>query len=251
MEAGEEIFSKIKLKNKIRIFVIMLKPKKKISKKEIKTDPLITYYTQAKTFYFNNKKNISYGITGVVVVVLAFIFYMNNRAANDERASIEIGKIYQYFDQGNYLIAINGQPEKGLIGFKKIVEEYGSTHSGEMARFYLATAYYMIDSTDLALNEFDDVSFSDNLLQASVYAGKAACYERKENKLEAADYYDKAANKASDESITPEYLYHAATNYGISGKKERAVEILKRIKKEFPTHSSAREADRYIAEFSN
>ena len=229
----------------------MLKPKKKISKKEIKVDPLISYYTQAKSFYYNNKKYISYSITGVIVVVLAIIFFLNNRSANNERASIEIGKIFQYYDQGNYLIAINGQPEKGLNGLKKIVDEYGSTNSGEMARFYLANAYFVIDSTDKALEEYDDVSLSDNLLQASAYAGVAACYERKKNNLEAAEYYNKAASKVSDQSMTPEYLYNAAKNYGVGGEKDRAVEILKRIKKEYTNHSAAREVDRYIAEYSN
>jgi tetratricopeptide (TPR) repeat protein len=229
----------------------MLKPKKKISKKEIKVDPLISYYTQVKTFYYNNKKYISYGVTGVVVVVLAVFFYLNNLKANNERASIEIGKIYQFFDQGNYIIAINGQPEKGLNGLKKIVDEYGNTKSGEIARFYLANAYFLIDSTEKALEAFEDVSLSDKLLQASTYAGMAACFERKKNNIDAAEYYNKAANTISDPKLTPEYLFNAAKNYGISGEKERAIEILKRIKKEYTSHSAAREADRFIAEFSN
>lgn len=229
----------------------MLRPKKKISRKEMKVDPLLTTYSKALSFYDKNKKYISYAFTGLVVVVIAIVFYLNNQAANNELASIQLGKIFQFYDQNNYQTAIEGQPEKGLNGLKKIVDEYGGTKSGEMARFYLANAYYEIGETDKALAEYEDVSFSDKLLQASVYAGIAGCYERKGDNLQAAKYYEKAANKAGDNVLTPEYLSLAGRNYGNSGKKEDAVNIFKRIKKDFKESNVAREADRYIAEYSS
>ncbi len=229
----------------------MLRPKKKLSKKEMKIDPLLTTYSKVLIFYEKNKKYISYAFTGLVVVVIAIVFYLNNRAANNELASIQLGKIFQFYDQNNFHVAIDGQPEKGLNGLKKIVDEYGGTKSGELARFYLANAYYEIGETDKALAEYEDVSVSDNLLQASVYAGIAGCYERKSDYLQAAKYYEKAANKVSDNVLTPEYLNLAGKNYGNVGKKENAVNIFKRIKKEFKESNVARDVDRYIAEYSN
>lgn len=229
----------------------MLRAKKKLTKKEMKVDPLLTTYSNVLNFYEHNKKYISYAFTGLVVVVIAIVFYLNNRAANNELASIQLGKIFHFYDQNNYQVAIDGQPEKGLNGLQKIVDEYGGTKSGELARFYLANSFYEIGETDKALAEYEDVSFSDNFLQASVYAGIAACYERKADNSQAAKYYEKAANKVSDNILTPEYLSLAGRNYGNSGKKETAVNIYKRIKKEFKESNVAREADRYIAEYSN
>ncbi len=138
-----------------------------------------------------------------------------------------------------------------MNGLKKIVDEYGSTKSGEMARFYLANSYYEIGETDKALAEYEEISFSDKYLQASVYAGIAGCYERKGDNLEAAKYYEKAANKVSDVIMTPEYLILAGINYGNGGKKENAVKLFQRIKKEFKESNVARDVDKYIAEYSN
>lgn len=229
----------------------MLRPKKKLTRKEMKVDPLLTTYSNVLNFYENNKKYISYAFTGLVVVVIVIVFYLNNRAANNELASIQLGKIFHFYDQNNYQVAIDGQPEKGLNGLQKIVDEYGGTKSGELARFYLANSFYEIGETDKALAEYEDVSFSDNYLEASVFAGIAACYERIGDNSQAAKYYEKAANKVSDNVLAPEYLTLAGRNYGNSGKKETAVTIFKRIKKDFKESNVAREADRYIAEYSN
>jgi hypothetical protein len=39
-------------------------------------------------------------------------------------------------------------------------------------------------------------------------------------------------------------------NYAAVGKKEKAIELLQTLKKEFPTSTTAREVDRFIAEYS-
>lgn len=228
----------------------MLRPKKKITKKEIKVDPLVTSYTRFLKFYDENRKTISYVLTGIVIVVIGIIIYLNNLSANNERAAIELGKIFQYYDQENYQLAINGDPNRNLFGLKKIVEEYGNTRSGKLARFYLANAYYETGETDKALEEFEGISFSDNLLQASVYAGIASCYERKQDFKKAAKYFEKAATQNSENVLNPEYLILAARNYANAGDKERALEILNKTKSEYKDKSAVREIDKYISAYS-
>ena len=48
----------------------------------------------------------------------------------------------------------------------------------------------------------------------------------------------------------PENLQRAAANYAAVGKKEKAIELLQMLKKEFPSSSYARDVDRYIAQYS-
>ncbi len=228
----------------------MLKPKKKITRKEMKVDPLILTYTKVTNFYYNNKKYISYATTGLIVIIIAVIFYVNNARKNNEIAASELGKIFNFYDKNDFHSAIDGQPQKGIKGLKSIVEEYGSSNSGKLARYYLANSYYMIGETDQALKEFSKLSLSDRSLQASAYAGEAACHERKGNNLEAAKYYHKAANEVLDQSRTPGYLNLAAKNYGTAGEKTKAIDIFKRIKNEYPNHPAAREVDRFIALYS-
>ena len=234
----------------------MLKPKKKITKKEIKQDGLVTAYAQVTSFYYENKKYISYAITGLVVIVIAVFVYVNNRRANNEKASTEIGKIYSFYDAAastpaQYKAAIDGMPERGVMGLKNIVENYGGTESGELARFYLANAYFGLRQYDEALKQFDDFGGSDKLLQGSALAGVGACYEAKGEYARAASLYEKAANKSSNQITTPDYLNSAARCYGIAGEKDQAVALYKRLKRDFPTSSFAREAERYITQYSS
>ncbi|MBI3193867.1 MAG: hypothetical protein HYZ34_05265, partial [Ignavibacteriae bacterium] len=160
----------------------MLTPKKKISKKELKEDALVSSYGKVLMWYEENKNMVSYVTTGVIVLAILIVVYVNNRNANNEKAATDLGKIFSYYDAGasdvnQYNLAINGIPEKNVMGLKAIVDNYGGSPSGELAGFYLANAYYATGKVDDALKLFDDFSFSDPLLNASAIAGVAACYE--------------------------------------------------------------------------
>ncbi len=227
----------------------MLRPKKKITKKEMKHDPLVSTYARATSFYYENKKYISYAVTALVVIVVAGFVYANNRRANSEKAASELGKVYQLFDAGQYRQAIEGVPERGILGLKGIVENYSGA-SAELARFYLANGYYYLGNYDEAVKQFEDFSFDDKILKASASAGAAACYEAREDHASAAKYYEKAVDTAPKSPAASEYLHHAAHNHAVAGEKEKAVDLFKRIKKDYPNSPQAREVDRYVAQFS-
>lgn len=228
----------------------MLKPKKKITKREIKEDKLVTTYFEATTWYSENKKLISSVLTGVVVVAIAVIVISNNIRANNESATTELGKVMSYYDQGRFEQAISGDPQNNIRGLQAIVDDYGSTESGERAKFLLANSYYVTQQYDKALQYYLDADVSDNLLASSVLAGAAACFEAKGDHEAAASSFEKAAYKAKIDDVIAENLLHAATNYSAAGKKEKALELLRKIKKEYSATSYARDVDLYIAGIS-
>ncbi|MEK6570125.1 MAG: tetratricopeptide repeat protein, partial [Bacteroidota bacterium] len=168
-----------------------------------------------------------------------------------EKATTSLGEILRYYDKGEYQTAVNGIPEKNIMGLKDIVENYGSTHDGDLAKFYLGNAYFLQGQYDEALKYFDDFGGSYPMLRSSAIAGVASCHEAKGDHKKAAQYFEKAASKSADNQLSPEYLHHAARNYALSGKKERAMELLKKLKKEFPTSTYVRDADRMLAELSS
>jgi tetratricopeptide (TPR) repeat protein len=228
----------------------MLQPKKKISKKELKEDALITKYVQLTSFYEEHRRNISIAITIAVVLIIASVVYINNRNASNDHALADLGKVYQYYDNGQYQLAIDGVPERNIPGLTSIVANYGSTPSGNLAKFYLADAYYKLGKYDDALENFKDFSPPGQLLSVSTLSGIADCYEAKGMYAEAAEYFEDAATKYTDDASAPENLNNAARDYGLAGKKDKAIELYKRLKTHFPTSSFAREADRYIAQLS-
>ena len=133
---------------------------------------------------------------------------------------------------------------------KAIVDNYGSTEAGEIARFYLANSYFQLAQYDDALKQYEDFSGSDPLLKASAIAGIGGCYEGKKDYGKAAPQFEKAAGVLATNANTPEYLNSAARCYGLAGDKEKAITLLKQLKKDFPTSQYARDADRFISQFS-
>lgn len=233
----------------------MLTPKKRISKKDIKEDELLKAYVSVSSFYYANKRYVSYAVTGLVVVVVAMLIFINNRRASNEKAATELGKVFPLYDAaatspGQYQRAIDGQPERGLMGLKTIVENYGNTESGGLARFYLANAYYNVGKYDEALRQFESFSSVNKLLEASAQAGIGSCYEAMGEYSKAAASYEKASGIISNPITTPEYLNSAARCYGKSGDREKAIALLKRLKQDYPSSQYARDVDRYISEFS-
>jgi len=228
----------------------MLKPKKKISKKEIKEDRLVTSYFEATNWYQANKKLVNGVLTGVVILAIVIVAYMNNVSSNNLKATTELGKVLPYYDQGKFDLAIGGNLQDNIRGLQSIVEEYGSTKAGELAGFYLANSYFAQGDFEKALKYYLSVDVKDDMITASALAGAGACYEAKGDNAKAASLYEKAAFRSSKDVNVPENMFHAAQNYMLSGNKEKAIELFKKVKKDFPTSAVSRDIDRWIAEAS-
>jgi len=229
----------------------MLKPQKKVSKKEIKEYKLVTSYFETRKWIEQNKRIVGYIIaTPLIIALLGFWWYQKSKDWNDQ-ATTMLAKIIHYYDEGRYDMAINGVPQEGTQGLQAIVEEYGSTKTGQIAKLYLANAYYSTKNYDKALEYYDAISVSDQLVTSTAYAGMASCYEIKGELEKAAAYFEKAAAKNMTIGHAPENLQKSAMNYAAIGKKDKAVELLKTLKKEFPTSIIARDVDRFIAQYSS
>jgi tetratricopeptide (TPR) repeat protein len=224
----------------------MLKAQKKISKRELKRDPLLDSMGKISGFYEDNKKVIQYALGALVVLVVGSYAYVQNQATQNNDASTKLATVYPFYDKNQYQIAIDGVPERKVTGLKSIVDEYGGTNSGNLARFYLANCYFNLGKYDEALNNFEDFSASEQYLVVSRLTGLAACYEAKGEYEKAAEHFEKAVAKYPKDVDAAANLNNAAANFMLAGNKERAVELFKKLKKEFPTSQFAREADRHI-----
>jgi TolA-binding protein len=229
----------------------MLKPQKKVSRREIKEDKLVTKYFETRQWVEENTKLLSYIAMGIVAVLVVGFLWSKNQAESNDKATTLLAKVIPLYDGNKFDLAINGVPQEGIQGLQAIVDEYGSTKTGEIAKLYLANSYFAIKNYDKALEYYDDISVSDKMIKSSAIAGMAACYEVKGDFNKAASYFEKAASKNMTLTQAPENLQRAAINYAASGKKDKAVEILQALKKEFPTSPYAREVDRFISEYNS
>jgi len=219
---------------------------KKLSKKEIQEDKLVTTYFKTVGYLNDNKKVLGI-IGGVIVVAALIVYFLINKFQNDNlAATASFAKVMEYYDTGSYSIAIDGKSDENIKGLKAIVEEYGSSEQGEIAKIYLANAYFYTNKIEEALKYYSDFGGSDPNFKAAAKAGIAACYEAKNEFEKAADYFYDAANVSKLNVSNATYLLEAGRTYFKLGKSEKAKEILDKLKKEYPNTSEFRTADRYL-----
>ncbi|MEK7263204.1 MAG: tetratricopeptide repeat protein [Bacteroidota bacterium] len=230
----------------------MLKAKKKIklNQKELKQDELLNFVEKTTVWYYANQQKVLIVAAIIIVITGGMYWYTYSSRTKNESASSELGKIYAMYDNQQYQQAIDGNPEAKIPGLKTIADMYSGTNAGEVARLLLANSYYALGKTDDAMKEYENCSLADSRLKAAVYAGVAACYESKKNYADAATQYQKAASFGESVPGTAEYMFNAARCFSLSGQSESAIELLKRIKSEFPLSQYARDIDRYLVEFA-
>jgi tetratricopeptide (TPR) repeat protein len=226
----------------------MIGKKKKITKKEIQEDKLVSSFYKGQELFEEHKQKLIIGIGSIAIIILAITWFINKKSEDNLLAAGQISMIIPTFEQGQFQKAIDGEPGTQLDGFKKIVDNYGSTEQGEIAKIYLANSYYSLGDYENALEYFTDYSGKSKLHQSTAYAGMAACYELKDDFSDAANYYVKAADTYKLESQTADFLLNAGINYIKSGQNEDAKNILEKVKKEYKSTTAAREVEKYLSQ---
>lgn len=225
----------------------MLVKKKKLSKKQIKEDKLVTTYYQAQKFYEDNQSRILM-VVGAIAVVVVAIFWYNSKVTQDNlAATTELSRVIPLYEDGLFQEAIEGRVGTNIIGLKKITGNYGGTDQGEVARIYLANSYYNLGQYDEAMEQYDEYSGSNGELVGAALAGKAACYEAKGEYASAAEFYKKAAAVSELNPLNAEYLVSAGKNFLEVGEKEKAADVLNQVKENYENSQAATKADRYLA----
>lgn len=225
----------------------MITRKKKLSKKEIKEDKLVSFLYNVESFYEENKRRIfTYGVIFLVVVGAVYV-YMGQKREQNEKAGLELSRVMDIFNSGSYLEAIEGRQGTNIIGLKRIVEEYGSTENGETAKIYLANSYSYLGNYDEAFKYFEDYDGDIDVFKATAKAGMAGYYASKEEYKKAADLYKEAASYTDVDPQNPDYLLNAAVNYIKAGDKEDSKVLLNKIKENYKTSEAFKEVDKYLA----
>jgi len=223
----------------------MLTKRKKLSKKEMKEDKLVTAYYKVYSFVDENRNRLLTYAGVLAVIIIAVVFFVNNRKKNNDEACVQLARVMNSYDAGNYMEAIEGRAGTKLVGLKKIVDEYGSTENGEIAKIYLANAYEYLGKTDDAFKYYESYSGSNKIFKATSLAGEAGYESFKNNYEKAGDLYKKAGHVTNENALNPEYLLQAGINYLKAGKNAEAKELFEKIKKDYNTSTAVREVERY------
>jgi tetratricopeptide (TPR) repeat protein len=223
-----------------------LNPTKKVSRRqELREDTMVTFYARALNILENNRQaviGVAAGIVAVVVLVLAWNWYQGNQ---NEQALSEMAEAVRLYEAGTYQAALDG--DASFLGLLDIVDSYGGTNSGNLARFYAADALFRVGNMDESLEMFESYSKGNDYIGASAFAGEAAIHELQGNHERAGDLYLRAANVYSSDITSPMYLSNAARAYEQAGNPGDAINALQAIQDDYPESQAARTVEFKLA----
>jgi TolA-binding protein len=207
----------------------MLRPRKHISKQELKEDTLVTFYAKALKWVEDYRMMLIGGAVAIVVVVLGIFFYFQSSEDAEKAASVELAKATRIYESADI--------QNAIPLLSNLVKNYGSTYSGKLGRFYLANAFFQNKDYDNAKTNFEKFvsGFSgDSHFLAAAQGGAAACLEQKGQYAAAAEAYEKAADRYDEAVLAPQFLFKAARSYELAGQKAKSITMYKRVMEKYP-----------------
>jgi TolA-binding protein len=222
----------------------MTKNKKETN--ETNVEAIENALTRTEQYIENNQKSLTIIVLAIIVIVGLFIGYKRLYIAPMEKeAQTQIFAAEQYFEKDSFNLALYG--DGNYLGFIDIIDSYGPSKTGNLARYYAGISYLGLGEYEKALEQLKKFSIKDNMIGSVAYGAMGDCYVQLEKLSEGAEYYIKAAKYGDNNFTTPLYLMKAGQVYEQLGKYSEALKVYTSIKKEYAKSSEAREAEKFIA----
>ena len=107
----------------------MLKPKRKITRKEIKKDPFLESIDKLEYNFEQNKKTYLSIAIGLIASILVINILLNKQSQKNIDSNSDLGMALVAFDNEDY--------DNAKFQFETIVSEYSGTNSSNVANYYL------------------------------------------------------------------------------------------------------------------
>lgn len=215
----------------------MLKPRKRISKKELKQDQLVTFYFKARDWIEQNSKYMLMAAAGIVLIIAAFYLFSLSQKKSEQTASTVLIQAMRTYEVGNF--------EESIISLGQVVQNYGGTKSGKLARFYLANAFFQLNdfaNAEQYFRKFVSDFKGDEQIRAAAMGGIAASLEQKKEYEKAAQQYLKIIDQYPESMRAPYYLIRAARCLELSSKADRAQALYDKIIQDYSDSAEKDEA---------
>jgi outer membrane protein assembly factor BamD (BamD/ComL family) len=205
----------------------MLKPYKRISKRELKQDKFVTMTIKAKEYVEAHSRLIMYGTIALLAVIVIVSFLARSKRQANVAANELLGKAAFTLSQGNM--------QQGETQLKELIDNYSGVTAAGQGCFLLAKYYWQKNdytNAKLYFEKYLDEYSDDELLTAAAYAGYGDCLSQEGKTLEAAKNYEKAARVDKDSPQTPAYLFSAAQAYMTANELTKAQKMAQEIVKD-------------------
>lgn len=203
------------------------------------------------SFFEENSKTIVWALVAIFVIAGAIYGYRKFVAEpRIEKAAEMIAEAQYRFEAENadFELALNG--DQNGAGFLEVIDRYGSTPSGNLAKHYAGICYLRLGDLEAAadyLSQYSPVKgLAGQIINAQNLGLQGDIAVEQNDFAKAADLYKKAA-AASDNSFTaPLFLRKRGLALQALGNEAEAADTFKSILSDYPASSEAREVEKLI-----
>lgn len=200
---------------------------------------------QTGSFVNENRKSLLFIAAAVLVLIAIYFIYLKAYAGPREvKAADQMHVAQEFWQQKEWDKAIKG--DAGYPGFEKIISEYSNTKAANLAYYYIGIAYLNKGDYGKAIENLSNYRGDDYMVAAQALGGIGDAYVEQKKYDDAASYYSKAVDKASNNFLSPLYLKKLGLVYEATNDKKSAAEAYNKIKNEYPTSTEAQNIDAYI-----
>lgn len=202
--------------------------------------------SKAERYIEENKKSLSIIVGAVIVLVGGYFAWTKLYLAPlEDEARGQMFVAERYFEKDSLDKAINGDGQ--FDGFKKIIDDYGLTTSGNLAHMYLGLSYLHKGQFEDAIKELKAYDGEDIMLGPISLGAMGDAYSELGKTDDAIDQYLKASGASKNNFTTPIYLMKAATLYETQGKYKDALKVYEQLKTDFPEAREGKDVEKFIS----
>jgi tetratricopeptide (TPR) repeat protein len=224
--------------------------KKKVTEKKVTATTtgkeVGEFVSRSEKFIENNKKNITYGIIGIALLIGAVMAYNQlYKMPHSTNAAVALFKGEQYFQRDSFNLALYGNGVD-YDGFEYIIKKYGGTKSGNLAKAYAGISYYKTGDLESAIKILKSFKSQDDNIAPAIIGLIGDCYVESGDIVQGISFFEKAALKANNDLISPIYLKKAGIAYESLQQYENAIKAYTTIKEKHAASFEAMDIEKYI-----
>ena len=214
----------------------MLKPQRKITRKEIKRDPFLETIDKVEYNFEQNKKTYLNIALGIIAVIIFVNVLLNKQSQKDIDSNSALGIALVAFDNEDY--------ENAKFQFESILSDFSGTNSFNIANYYLGKISFENNELIIAesyLNEYLNNSEPDILIPGTIKILSNIALKNNEFD-EAIKLLDRGLRLGLDNNISNEFKLLKVSILIEQDKVEVAQNILNEIllEKKLPIHLKQR-----------
>lgn len=202
--------------------------------------------TKTEQFLEHHLNLVFYVIGGIIVVILGYLgiqkFYVSPR---NIEAQEQMFTAQNYFSIDSFDLAVNG--DGVALGFLDIIDNYGSTDAGNLAKYYTGISYLHMGDYNEAIDYLKKFETDDMLVGPLAKSAIGDAYVELRDFKKAESAYKSAIEMSDNDFTVPTIKNKLALVYEELGQKEKALEVYEQIMKDFPKNSEIQNIEKSIA----